>query len=91
MKNIKEFEESVMLDLPEAESAWMTDTADKLLSSFDELATVDTGGVPPLLTVLDVHNVFREDISINCITRDELLSNAPEPYNGYFRAPRTLS
>ena len=91
MGDIKKFMNAVMLDLPEEELARVTRISDRLLSGFEELEAVDTQGVEPMVTVLDAKNVFREDAVAKAVSRDELLSNAPAPYEGYFRAPRTLS
>jgi hypothetical protein len=47
-------------------------------------------GGEPLVTVLNVQNDFREDIAVKFMPREELLSNAPEQYDGYFQVPRTI-
>ena len=91
MRNIKDFEDAVMLDLPPDESVWVSRAADKLLTGFDELVALDTDGVSPMVSVLDVQNVFREDADVKLLSRDELLSNVAESYDGYFQAPKTLS
>ena len=44
----------------------------------------------PLVSVLDIKNVLREDIEAKTISRDEILENAPEQYDGYFQVPGTL-
>ena len=90
MENIKEYEAMAKLDLPEAERRLVSDRADMLIDSFTELERVDASGVEPLITVLDVKNVFREDIGVKMLSREELLSGAPEQYDGYFMVPRTL-
>ena len=51
---------------------------------------VDTDGVEPLVTVLDLKNVLREDVSSQLVSRDTLLENAPEEYDGYFQVPKTI-
>lgn len=90
MKNIKDYEEMAKLDLPDDERARISELGDKLIESFSALADIDTTGVEPLITVLGVRNVLREDVSAKMLSRDELLSNAPEQYGGYFQVPRTL-
>jgi len=90
MQNIKDYEAMVKLNLPESERQWLSNRADMLLKSFAALEEIDTSGVEPLVTVLDVQNVLREDVSAKMLSRDELLANAPEQYDGYFQVPRTL-
>jgi len=85
-----DFEEMAMLDLPSDERAWVSEQAERLLAGFDALEGADTSEIQPLVTVLDVRNVLREDISAQLIPREELLSNAPEQYDGYFQVPKTL-
>ena len=90
MKDIKNYEAMAKFDLPETERGWVSARADMLMDSFNQLAGIDTSGVEPLITVLDVKNVLREDISVKMLPREELLSNAPEQYEGYFQVPKTL-
>ena len=90
MRDIKDYEAMVKLNLSETERGWVSDRADMLIESFKELENIDCLGVEPLVTVLDIQNVLREDISVKLVTREELLANAPEQYEGYFQAPKTL-
>lgn len=90
MINIEDYEAMAKLSLPEAERSLIRDRAQALTESFAELERVNTDGVAPLVTVLDIKNVLREDVAVKIITRDELMSNAPEHEDGYFHVPRTL-
>ena len=90
MENIKEYEAMAKLGLPEAERRLISSRADMLMESFNRLESIDTSGAEPLITVLDVKNVFREDVGIKMLSRDELLAGAPERYDGYFMVPKTL-
>ena len=90
MKTIKDYETMAKLNLNDPERQWILDRMEMLTDSFRELDAIDTSTVEPLVTVLDVRNILRDDISKKFISRDELLLNAPEQYNGYFQVPRTL-
>ena len=68
----------------------MSAQANKLADSFSALESIDTEGVDILYTVLDIKNIFREDKTVKFMSRETLLSNAPEQYNGYFQVPKTL-
>jgi aspartyl-tRNA(Asn)/glutamyl-tRNA(Gln) amidotransferase subunit C len=61
-----------------------------IASGFDMLEQYDASGVEPLVTVLELSNVFREDISASFLPRDELLKNAPDKQNGYFQVPAAI-
>ena len=90
MLDIKKYEAMAKLDLPEGERKSLSSRVDFLIESFGALDDIDVSGVEPLVTVLDISNAMREDNEIKVITRDELLSNAPEQYGGYFQVPKTV-
>ncbi len=90
MYDFKRYESLAKLSLNESERTLISSYGDLLVNSFDRLDTIDVQGVEPLVTVLDVTNVLREDIAEKHITREELLSNAPEQSDGYFQVPRTI-
>ena len=49
---------------------------------------VDTSNVEPLSHVVDFNNVMREDeINYDC-SKEELMMNAPEEENGFFKVPK---
>ena len=90
MTDIKKYEAMAKLDLPESERQCLSERIKTLTDSFAALEEIDTDGAEPLVTVLDVQGVMRDDIVNQSVTRDELLSNAPEQYNGYFQVPKTV-
>jgi len=90
MIDMKSFESMAKVCLKEDERVWVTNCADMLVKSFDELEKIDTNNVEPLITVLDIKNILREDIATKFMSREELLSNAPEQYDGYFQVPKTI-
>jgi len=63
MPDISSFEAMAMLELPQDEREILGKCIEALASSFMKLDHIGTDGVPPLATVLDIHNVLREDIS----------------------------
>ncbi|MCL1829205.1 MAG: Asp-tRNA(Asn)/Glu-tRNA(Gln) amidotransferase subunit GatC [Oscillospiraceae bacterium] len=87
---IREYEDQAKLALSETEKAYISELADMLTESFGELEKIDTETVLPLVTVLDVNNVFRKDRANKTVSREELLISAPEVYDGYFSVPKTL-
>ena len=90
MLDIQKYEAAAMLDLSDGERAEIGQCAAALLESFDALGFINTDGVSPLVSVLDLHNILREDEAGKLITRDELMANAQEQYDGYFRVPGTI-
>ena len=90
MLDIRDCETMAMLDLPENEREQLGRCFNALTGSYAELERVDTDNVEPLVTVLDLANVMREDVAVKILTREEILANAPEQYDGYFQVPGTL-
>jgi len=91
LNNIKDYEAMAKFSLTDAERQQVSEWADMLTGSFQALEAVDAACTEPLVTVLEIRNVLRDDIAPEkTISRDELLSNAPEQYDGYFQVPKTL-
>jgi len=90
MIGINDYEAMSMIDLPDGERERLSRSFEALAESFVAIERVDTGGVEPLVTVLNLNNIMREDEAKKLFTREEILANAPEQYDGYFQVPGTL-
>jgi len=90
MSDIISYGKTAMLELSRLESETLSERFDNIENGFSALDAFDTSKACPLVTVLDVHNVVREDIPEKIIQREELLKNAPEQSDGYFRVPATI-
>ena len=49
---------------------------------------VDTSNVKPMCQVINFYNVMREDKIVQETSKDELMANAPEEENGFFKVPK---
>ncbi|RHW32470.1 Asp-tRNA(Asn)/Glu-tRNA(Gln) amidotransferase subunit GatC [Neobacillus notoginsengisoli] len=56
----------------------------------EQLNELDTEGVEPTSHVLPMTNVLREDKAGKGLPREEVLKNAPDHEDGYFRVPSIL-
>lgn len=61
-----------------------------ILEYFHQLDEVDTNGVEPTYRVVDLVNIFREDVARKSLSQEEALKNAPRRENGYFKSPRIV-
>lgn len=61
-----------------------------ILAYVDKLNELDTDGIEPMMHVLDISNVFREDVVTGSLDRDAALRNAPKTDGAYFLVPRIL-
>ncbi len=62
----------------------------KIIDFVDQLNTVDTDGVEPLIFMTDAINVLREDVFKPSITQEEALKNAPNHDSDYFKIAKVL-
>jgi aspartyl-tRNA(Asn)/glutamyl-tRNA(Gln) amidotransferase subunit C len=79
------------LDFKEEELEEFTRHFNEILSYMDELNEVDTDNVEPLSHPIDGENIFREDVQIKSLDRDEAMKNAPETDGTYFIVPRIIN
>jgi len=78
------------LEVSEDEEVTFARQLSAILTYIDQLKTLDTTGVEPTATVLPTSNVFRDDQARPSLPRDQVLVNAPEQAEGFFRVPRIL-
>ena len=87
---IEDYAAMAKISLSETERIQVSAQAEALVESFGALEHIKTDNVDVLVTVLDMKNVFRDDVAVKTVPRETLLSNAPEQYGGYFQVPKTL-
>lgn len=58
------------------------------IDTLNEIPNLDK--VEPLENVTDTENVFREDVSEKCLTKEEALKNAPSKTENFFKVPKVL-
>lgn len=76
------------LDLTEEEKVKFLKQLGDVLKYVEQMNEVDTSNVEPLSHVVDFNNVMREDeIHYDC-SKEELMMNAPEEENGFFKVPK---
>jgi aspartyl-tRNA(Asn)/glutamyl-tRNA(Gln) amidotransferase subunit C len=61
-----------------------------VLDHAQDVAALDTAGVPPTAHPLPLVNVWREDVVVAGLDREEVLAQAPEVEADRFRVPRIL-
>lgn len=75
------------LHLSDAELALMTTQLSGMLDHFADIDKLDLDNVVPLAQPLPLKNVFREDVVVPGLDRDEVLAAAPAAQDGRFRVP----
>ncbi len=88
VKDVEHVAKLARLELSEEEKEKFTKQLGDVLKYVEQMNEVDTVGVKPMAHAFDFVNVMREDEIIYEQTKEELMKNAPEEENGFFRVPK---
>ncbi len=89
-KEVEHVARLARLELTAEEKERMQTQLDSILSYIDKLNELDTSAVEPTSHVLPMTNVFREDEVVPSLSQEEVLLNAPDRHELFFRVPRIL-
>ena len=78
------------LDLTPAEIERTTEQLAGMLEHFADIDALELDDVIPMTQPYPLQNVFREDVILPCLDRDEVLAAAPDAKDGRFRVPPTI-
>ncbi|MFA6989935.1 MAG: Asp-tRNA(Asn)/Glu-tRNA(Gln) amidotransferase subunit GatC, partial [Candidatus Gastranaerophilaceae bacterium] len=59
-----------------------------ILEHVEQLNEVDTTNIEPMAHAFPIKNVMREDVVKQEFTREEMLKNAPDEEDGFFKVPK---
>ena len=88
IKDVEHVAKLARLELTEAEKEKFTKQLGDVLKYVEQMNEVDTTNVKPMAHAFDIVNVMREDKVVNEVSREELLKNAPEEENKFFKVPK---
>jgi aspartyl-tRNA(Asn)/glutamyl-tRNA(Gln) amidotransferase subunit C len=79
------------LRFSEEEKERLSGEMSEILNYIDKLNEIPgMENVKPLENINETENVFREDIAVSCLTKEEALKNAPEKTENFFKVPKVL-
>ena len=78
------------LELTEEEEAQLTKELVDILSYVEQLGELDTEDVPPTMHALDIQSALRADEVKPFTNREDLLDNAPDREEDFFKVPKLL-
>ena len=90
MDEVKYVANLARLAITEEEAEELTNDLDAIISFAEELNELDTENVEPTSHVLDMKNIFREDVSKPGLPVEEVLKNAPDHENGQIKVPAII-
>ena len=78
------------LALAEDELDHLAPQLDEIIAAVARVQEVAAADIPPTSHAVPLTNVFRPDVNVPCLPRDEVLAAAPAAEDGRFRVPRIL-
>jgi len=78
------------LSFSEEEKQKLTAQLNEILRYMEQLHALDTANIEPLSHVIELQNVFREDVQRPSLPREEALKNAPSKTEEFFKVPKVI-
>ena len=88
--NVAKVADLARLNLTEAELERYTEQLGAVLDHAEDVASLDLEGVPPTAHPLPLVNVLRDDVVVEGVDREEVLSQTPSVEDRRFRVPAIL-
>jgi aspartyl-tRNA(Asn)/glutamyl-tRNA(Gln) amidotransferase subunit C len=89
-KTTQKVAELAKLWLSDEELDRVTEKLTLVLSHFEKISNVETTGVEPLVTPIEVTQVLRADEVGHELTPEQILANAPSKQGNLFKVPPVL-
>jgi aspartyl-tRNA(Asn)/glutamyl-tRNA(Gln) amidotransferase subunit C len=87
---ILRLENLARLELSAAERTKLQGSLTNILTMVEQLNTLDTDGVEPLVYINEDVNVWREDVVNHQLDRSDALKNAPDADGAFFKVPKVI-
>lgn len=88
IKDVEHVAKLARLELTEEEKELYTKQLGDVLKYVEQMNEVDTSKVKPMSHAIDFVNVMREDKVVYEQTKEQLMMNAPDEENGFFKVPK---
>jgi aspartyl-tRNA(Asn)/glutamyl-tRNA(Gln) amidotransferase subunit C len=78
------------IHVDDAELAPLADELNNILGWIEQLDEVDTDGVAPMTSVVEMVQRLRADVVNDGDRQEDVLANAPDPADGFFTVPKVV-
>jgi len=78
------------IKVPEEDLERLAGELSNIIGWVEQLAEVDTEGVEPMTSVVEMTLPQRPDVVTDGAYLERVLANAPEPVSGYFAVPKVI-
>ena len=89
-ETIKNIANLARIRVPDDNLDHLTKELSSIMDWVEQLNSVNTDGVEPLASVIDVTLPLREDKITDGDCRNKILANGPEVEDGYFAVPKVI-
>ncbi len=89
-KDVEYIAKLARLEVSEHEKETFTEQLGDILNYVKVLEELNTEDISPTFHVFPVKNVFRSDQIKESLSPEEVLQNAPDQENGFFKVPRVI-
>ena len=90
-KKLQELAHLARLEFSDEELSEIGNDLKKIIEFCDQLKSVDTEGIDPLIYLSDEINVLRDDQIKQGLKKEEALKNAPASDSDYFKVPKVIT
>ena len=90
IKDVEHVAKLARLEFSPEEKEKFTHQLNKILAYMEKLNELDTSKVEPLSHVIELTNVFRDDIVKPSYPVEEMLKNAPQKTEKFFKVPKVI-
>jgi len=87
---VKKVARLARIRVSEDETKTLATELSKILSMIEQLNEVDTKGVAPMTSVIEMQAPLRDDVVTDGAMQQKILANAPEQTAGFFVVPKVV-
>lgn len=91
IEEVEKISKLAKLTFTDEEKAKFTQQLSQMIAYVEKLNELDTENVPPTYHVVEMNNVFREDVVKPSMPQEKVLANAPAKKGGYFSVPKVIA
>jgi len=89
-ETVKRIADLSRLHFTESEIDAFAEEFSGIVQAIDEINSMDLNGVEPMSHVLDLPNVFLEDVPSESLSVKQALENAPSSNETFFKVPKVM-
>jgi aspartyl-tRNA(Asn)/glutamyl-tRNA(Gln) amidotransferase subunit C len=89
-EEVKRIASLARLRIDDSELEKFQNQLSNILDNFEILKQIDTKDLPPTTQTVALENVLREDIPAPSFSTEDILANAPNKEDGFFKVPPVL-